>query len=491
MPVPLLRDFSDRLSPMLVKELRHGLRTRIFTSMLIVFQLGMILLISTVMMGAPMEVVGTLFWSLSLLALLGAFPLRGFNALTSEVQGGTLDMLRLTSIPAFRIVWGKWLALFCQVLLLAASLLPYMVARYQFGGVEVAQEALALAMAVLISAIATAAYVALSSQRSLVLRLFLAAGVIGLLMPATGVIFATTYSTSGGQLMQAVLGLSGLEIAGLLIGGMVLTAYAVFTLLALAASRIASISENHSTWKRLVHLAMISLLVLISAALVFHSEAVAAMWALVPTLILTLFIGMDVMTEDMPPFATVIKKEAEWRRFPRFLARLFYPGWASGVYFYGLLMTAVLSVFGLHMYQHKWHAPSEQIFMFICVAAVPVVPVCVPLNKDNRIAQWCRVQIFLGIIGVLISIFGDLAALGTLTPLTGLMASFANYVERGSTLAVSAAIGGVWLIVAMAHARMEGLHYPYLESVVDSLRLEENASPSSTASPIAPAPPVS
>ena len=36
-PLPLLRDFSDRLSPMVVKEMRQGLRTRFFTAALILF----------------------------------------------------------------------------------------------------------------------------------------------------------------------------------------------------------------------------------------------------------------------------------------------------------------------------------------------------------------------------------------------------------------------------------------------------------------------
>ena len=30
-PSPLLQDFSDRLSPMVVKEMRQGLRTRFFS----------------------------------------------------------------------------------------------------------------------------------------------------------------------------------------------------------------------------------------------------------------------------------------------------------------------------------------------------------------------------------------------------------------------------------------------------------------------------
>ena len=37
MPLTLLNDFGDRFSPMLVKELRQGLRTRFFTAALLLF----------------------------------------------------------------------------------------------------------------------------------------------------------------------------------------------------------------------------------------------------------------------------------------------------------------------------------------------------------------------------------------------------------------------------------------------------------------------
>ena len=51
--LPLLRDFSDRFSPIVVKELRQGLRTRFFTSALILFHTFIILLLITVTFGAP------------------------------------------------------------------------------------------------------------------------------------------------------------------------------------------------------------------------------------------------------------------------------------------------------------------------------------------------------------------------------------------------------------------------------------------------------
>jgi hypothetical protein len=158
--LPLLRDFPDWHSPMVVKELRHGLRTKFFSLALIQFHVFLALLIGSILLGASPSIINALFWSLSLMVLLAIMPLRGFAALTSEASEGTLDMLTLTNMSAIRIVYGKWAALFGQTLLVASSLLPYMVARYHFGGVELVQELATLVISVLLSALITAALVA-------------------------------------------------------------------------------------------------------------------------------------------------------------------------------------------------------------------------------------------------------------------------------------------------------------------------------------------
>ena len=140
----LLKDFGDHLSPILVKELRQGLRTRSFTSTLIVFHSLVIVLFCIRAQGLDEELMKGSFWGSASLLLLMLMPLRAINELNSEAADGTLDMLTLTSISSFRIIYGKWLALFSQCLLVAGSLLPYIVARYQFGGVEVVRDLVAL-----------------------------------------------------------------------------------------------------------------------------------------------------------------------------------------------------------------------------------------------------------------------------------------------------------------------------------------------------------
>ena len=153
LPVAPLRDFSDRLSPMVVKEMRQGLRGKVFVSMLVVFQLIMTLVVAMAAGGESESDVRTFFWLALMLVMLVGLPMRGFGLLAAEQKEATLDMLMLTSISSMRIVFGKWLALFTQSLLLVVSLLPYMLARYHFGGVEVVNELVALYFVLLLSAL--------------------------------------------------------------------------------------------------------------------------------------------------------------------------------------------------------------------------------------------------------------------------------------------------------------------------------------------------
>ena len=106
-------DFSDRLSPMLVKELRQGLRTNLFTAAFILLQVFMVLslMIGAAFSGGGEDTSGGFFWMFITVTLLGVMPVRGFSALHKENQINTMDLIQLTRLSAWRITWGKWLAL--------------------------------------------------------------------------------------------------------------------------------------------------------------------------------------------------------------------------------------------------------------------------------------------------------------------------------------------------------------------------------------------
>jgi len=162
-----LDEFSDRLSPMLVKELRQGLRARTFVILFLAIQalLGVVLL-SAVGAAAPEragQTVSSVIFFFFSMAVLIVQPLRGVGALHQEIKGNTIDLMVLTRLGAWRIVLGKWIAIVSQSALLLAAIAPYLILRYFFGRMNLFAELLLLALVFLGSAAFTAITVGLSA----------------------------------------------------------------------------------------------------------------------------------------------------------------------------------------------------------------------------------------------------------------------------------------------------------------------------------------
>ncbi|HEX7262242.1 MAG TPA: hypothetical protein VF258_10545, partial [Luteolibacter sp.] len=150
-----LTDFSDKLSPMLVKELRQGMRARGFTMLFITFQglLAFILLTASAVSESDSAgsfasgVIFTLFAGAALLVQ----PMRGMNALSVEIIGNTIEMMVLTRLSAWRIVFGKWIAIVSQTALILITIIPYLILRYFFGGMVLMGELVFLSLIFLTS----------------------------------------------------------------------------------------------------------------------------------------------------------------------------------------------------------------------------------------------------------------------------------------------------------------------------------------------------
>ena len=101
-PLPLqgINDFSDKLSPMLVKELRQGLRTNTFVVLFLVLQalLALVLLIAGPIAaseagssGAAGQAVSKIIFCIYALGVLVVQPLRGISAIASEPKQNTFS----------------------------------------------------------------------------------------------------------------------------------------------------------------------------------------------------------------------------------------------------------------------------------------------------------------------------------------------------------------------------------------------------------------
>lgn len=184
---PALDDFPDWVDPMVVKELRQGMRARLF---LVPFAGIHVLAVVAVLVenlstaaladgdGGPASgfVQTGLLWTLASFVLLAVLPLRGWSALEEEMHGSNVELVVTTRLSRWRIVLGKWLVICAQSWLVLVSLLPYFLVRYFNGGLDVWQNVFGLGTLAALNATAGALVVGASSFEGLIARTLIGVG---------------------------------------------------------------------------------------------------------------------------------------------------------------------------------------------------------------------------------------------------------------------------------------------------------------------------
>jgi len=101
------------------------------------------------------------FWWVAMVVCGALMPMAGLFLMPQEIEEGNHEMLLLTSLNRWQIVFGKFMTLWCLSLLTLTSLLPYVIIRYFIGGVEwfneLANAGTVIACAAIMSAVAIAA----------------------------------------------------------------------------------------------------------------------------------------------------------------------------------------------------------------------------------------------------------------------------------------------------------------------------------------------
>ena len=332
-----LDDFPDRFSPMLVKELRQGLRGKTFVAVFLVLQalLGLILLTAGAAAtdqraGEFVSRVVFVFFSLSVLVIQ---PLRGVGALSSEIRGNTIDLMVLTRLGALRIVLGKWVAIVSQSALLTATIFPYLILRYYLGGMNLFAELMLVLMIFALSAGLTALTVGISACNSILIRGLIP--VLGTPFLTFG-IFGVGFNRELGELI-GICSLSDSRETFALLGFLLLVVHLGWSALSLGASLIAPMAENHSTVRRLIALCVIVLAPFLMRAMNADHDVVPMFWFL--------FAAPAVGTalaEIENPVSTIYRPFVRKGFFGKLAGGLLYPGWPSGVVF-----TIVVSLIGI------------------------------------------------------------------------------------------------------------------------------------------------
>lgn len=378
-PAPARADFADWLSPILVKELRQGLRTRVFT---VTFSLLQFVLATSVLIGllvaangADTSGVSGVFWAIVAVPVLLVVPWAGLNAVSGESRAHTLELIFLTPLTALRILLGKWIAIFAQSALLLAAVLPYVVLRYFMGGVDLAAELLVVGLLLAASALLSAVLVGLSAYPGRVMRVLV---VLAMVLAAQTFLPILVFAQFGGA-----FGATGASWppAPVIIGYVALAFLAGLLALEFGAARIAPAAENHSARKRLLALAA---WLLAAVGRAFSPEAA-------PLAILALALTVPVLVgslcEEVRGIPSLYRPFARRGFAGRALGRLLYPGWPSGFAFTGLALGLYAGLFATYGFSTEWWYPLA--YLSFCGALlVPAALVRLFLPLTNRPLVW-------------------------------------------------------------------------------------------------------
>lgn len=243
-------DFSDRLSPFLVKELRAGLRTRGYMTVSLVFTAALTLF-TVVTIDDPKVaefsepiVKGALSTTLGLV-----MPLASMDALFAERRGKKLEPLILSPVTARGVVHGKWLIAALQSALLASIATPFIVLRYFSGGADIVNELAFMVLALGTGFIGVAFMICASGlmreNNTLVNTLV---RVVATFMMLYGGGIAVAITTAAGVMMRTELwNIAPFVLIGCLFGAFVLLEIAALTLGANFGSPMRTRIINYNT----------------------------------------------------------------------------------------------------------------------------------------------------------------------------------------------------------------------------------------------------
>jgi len=400
-----MNDFADWLSPMLVKELRQGMRSRIFMAAFYLTQLLMILCVIFNLVAASNSDMDSgvagflsgLFWFMISVPLLFVMPIRGFGALHGEMKTGTLELVFLTRLSAWRIAAGKWTAIIVQTLLLVCAILPYVLLRYFLGGVDIIQDVQSLLFLLIASAALTGVTIAMSPYESKLLRALFIFGLIFGLQFLVGMIFAMVAGSAlsgGGSSLAPWQFYAGLAVF-----------IPAFLLLALeiAASRIAPPAENHAIRKRLIGLLFLfaaPLFILLGAdarttySFAFFFLAVVMIDALAEPQVLAKSVYQPFLRRGVAGLA---------------LSRFFTPGWASAAWYVALI--ALLGG-GLLAVQGQFDDPNHALGYVALLGALifpaAIIRLFLPTTK-HFLGFYIALQFFLAALTMLVGMMAGIS----------------------------------------------------------------------------------
>jgi hypothetical protein len=327
---------SERMNPIVIKEVRQSLKSKQFTAS---FGLTLLAAVGWTFIAVSMMVPSIFYLPAGMELLTGflcilAFPLMvvipfgTFMSLTAETDDSTFELLSISALSSFQIIYGKMASALLQLLLYLSALAPCIVLTYLLRGVSLFSIGFILGLTILFSIAETAlALLFASISRTKVVQ-------VGMMVLVLGGLLLGFFGWTA-LMVEAADEFSNppREIYLTLFAVVTVVAVAISLVLRTAAAAIDFPSENHSTslrW-RVLGLLCIYLFWMLLLICATQESGVA------PVLLITVFVVMMFFGALITGERGVVSLRAQ-RSLPKtFLGRVFlsflYPGAGLGYIF--------------------------------------------------------------------------------------------------------------------------------------------------------------
>ena len=228
----LLKRLTAKLTPMVVKELRQGLRRGVFVVPFMVIHLFAIAALyvefftevevganpftGVMQMGLFLEY--SPFWWVAGGICMVLMPLGGIVLMGQEMDEGNYELLQMTSLTRWQVVMGKFLSIWSISMLTFSSLIPYLLVRYFVGGMDVWRNFALVITVVFGAGIVAAGAIGASSFKNIFARMGIFLLFIASLWGTGIIVLKSSALVSGGCGIFYHLNVIGLSLCYVMLG---------------------------------------------------------------------------------------------------------------------------------------------------------------------------------------------------------------------------------------------------------------------------------
>lgn len=396
----LVSALDSVIPSVMVKEIRQGLNSWAFLAQF--FGVHAVLAFMTLAQmaslaqsdGMGFNLARGAFWFLMGAFFLFVVPLMSINAVSSEKQGGTIELIRMTGLGPRGVVWGKWAYQAVFIVMVATSIYPYIVLYHLVSGSDLMEETLQLVFIALGSLLFLGISVGASGFGTNIFKVLIFLGVLFLLFSG-GVSLYGTVRRSGLSLLSS-------EGIALVLGiGVPLMLFMLET----ASARIGSRLDGFSFAIRTLGFTMLVIPAVLMNLKVFPE--VCFVFCILVVIVVPWFALMGAPVLSPGPYRRYLR----FGRLGKFLGRfLFYPGWVSGTLYASALILVFVVILLLQLENSSFGISKKDIeqmlYVFTSIAMLPfqICLIRVFFQKDET--DWALPKVIGINVGLLLFAFG-------------------------------------------------------------------------------------